>query len=56
MENIIQNIIKRQNEEMIKRIAKDYNLDENRLLEKYHNPSYYGISIDETKKYKITKK
>lgn len=56
MDSIIQQIIKRQNEELIKQIAKDYNLDEKKLLNKFHSASYYGLTIDQTKKYKIVKK
>lgn len=55
MENIIHNVIKRQNEELLKQIAKDYNIDETKLFEKYHSPTYYGIEIDKNKKYKIIK-
>ena len=56
MENIVQNVIKKQNKELLITIAKEYKLGENKLIEKYFSPTYYGISIDETKKYKITKK
>ena len=56
MENIIQNIIKRQNQELLKQIAKDYNIDEAKLLQNFHTPTFYAIQIDENKKYKITKK
>lgn len=55
MENIIQNIIKRQNQELLKQLAKDYNIDEVKLLQKYHTPTFYAIQIDQNKKYKIIK-
>jgi predicted transcriptional regulator len=52
IEAIIQNIIKRQNCELIKDIAKEYNLDSETLLQKYNTPSFYGL-ISDNKIYKI---
>lgn len=56
MEHIIQNIIKNQNKELLKEISKEYKLDENILLQKYHTPTFYGVQIDKEKKYNIIKK
>jgi len=56
MEDIIQNVLKKQNEELIKKIASDYNLYVDMLIQKYHTPSFYSISIDETKSYQVISK
>jgi hypothetical protein len=43
MNNIIENIIKKQNEIILRMIAKDYNLDINILLIKYNTPTFYCV-------------
>lgn len=53
MENIIQEMIKKQNKELIKHIAKTLNIDEKYLLEKYYKPSYYCMKINESLNYPI---
>jgi len=56
MQHIIQNILKKQNEQLIKQIASDYNLDEELLIQKYHTATFYSANIDNTKDYQIISK
>lgn len=50
---IIENILKKQNAALIKRLSKDFNLDEKLMLQKYHTPSFYGLVKNNDKIYKI---
>lgn len=41
MDAIVMAIVKKQNEVLLRAIAKKYNLDEEVLLQKYWTPSFY---------------
>jgi hypothetical protein len=53
MYNIIQNIIIKQNEALLKDIAKKLNIDEKYLLKKYHISTYYNLYINKLKNYPL---
>jgi hypothetical protein len=39
--DMLSRIIKEQNKELLKQIAKDFNRDESRLMKRYLKPEYY---------------
>ncbi len=47
---VIKNIIIEQNKELLKLIAKKYNLDYDMLVEKYITPTYYLPVVQKTDK------
>lgn len=53
MEEIIQNIIIKQNKELLKDVAKKLDLDEEYLLKKYHTPGYYCMRVNKLKNYPL---
>lgn len=53
METVIHNIIKKQNEELLKCIARKLNIDEEYLLKKYHIPTYYSMKINRSLNYPL---
>jgi len=53
MDKIIREIIKKQNEELLKNVATKLNLDQAEFLKKYHTPGYYYLHSDENKNYNI---
>ena len=53
MDTIVQNIIKKQNKDLLKCIAKKLNLDEEYLIKKYHIPTYYCMKINKSLNYPL---
>lgn len=53
MEEIIQNIIIKQNKELLKDVAKKLGLDEEYILKKYYTPRYYILRVDKYKDYPL---
>mgnify|MGYP003344989870 FL=1 len=51
--NIISNIVKEQNRQILLKIADKYNLSYEDLEKKYLTPSYYSIDANTNKIYKI---
>jgi hypothetical protein len=57
IEKLLTNIIKKQNKYLLKEIAKDYELDENYMMNMYNRSTFYKIDkLDDNKTYIIIKK
>jgi|SaaInl5LU_22_DNA_1037371.scaffolds.fasta_scaffold00894_14 hypothetical protein len=57
IEKLLTNIIKKQNKYLLKEIAKDYELDENYMMNMYNRSTFYKIDkLDDNKTYRIIKK
>jgi hypothetical protein len=53
MDAIVQNIIKKQNEQLLKNIAAKLEISEEYLLKKYHIPTYYCVRVNKSLNYPI---
>ena len=57
MKKLLTNIIKKQNKYLLKEIAKDYELDENYMMNMYNRSTFYKIDkLDDNETYRIIKK
>lgn len=57
IEKLLTNIIKKQNKYLLKEIAKDYELDENYMMNMYNRSTFYKIDkLDDNETYRIIKK
>lgn len=57
IEKLLTNIIKKQNKYLLKEIAKDYDLDENYMMNMYNRSTFYKIDkLDDNETYRIIKK
>lgn len=43
MERLISNLLKKQNQILLQKIAEEYKLDEERILRMYHTPTFYQV-------------
>lgn len=43
MERLTTNLLKKQNQILLQKIAEEYKLDEERILRMYHTPTFYQV-------------
>jgi iron uptake system EfeUOB component EfeO/EfeM len=53
MDTILRNILKKQNKDLLEKVATKYNLNIDEMLSKYHTPTFYGIEVNKDTIYRI---